>query len=147
MARYYFHLRDGETILDGEGVDLPDLVAVRRAALATSTEILGSIKAGPAFWSGEPWTLRVTDGPNGGGQTCSLCNLRSPKLTCVLRNLRSPKLTCVLRKRREHPISARSWQRVGITQDMIKLLTKEVNESCVLQRCGAALPATIQSIF
>jgi len=67
MARYYFHLRDGETILDGEGIDLPDLVAVRRAALATSTEILGSIKAGPAFWSGEPWTLWVTDGPNGGG--------------------------------------------------------------------------------
>jgi hypothetical protein len=32
MARYYFHLRDGETILDGEGIDLPDLVAERRSA-------------------------------------------------------------------------------------------------------------------
>jgi hypothetical protein len=32
---YYFHLRDGETILDGEGIDLPDLVAVWHAALAT----------------------------------------------------------------------------------------------------------------
>jgi hypothetical protein len=27
------------------------------------------IKAGPTFWSGEPWKLWVTDGPNGAGAT------------------------------------------------------------------------------
>jgi len=69
MALYYFHLKDGATLLDSEGCDLPDLAAVRRAAIATTTEVLGGIKAGPAFWSGEPWKLWVTDGPNGVGAT------------------------------------------------------------------------------
>jgi hypothetical protein len=69
MALYYFHLTDGATSLDDQGSDLPDLAAVRRAALATATEVLGGIKAGPAFWSGEPWKLWVTDGPNGAGAT------------------------------------------------------------------------------
>jgi hypothetical protein len=69
MPLYYFHVTDGATILDDQGYDLPDLTAVRRAALATSVEVLGGIKAGPMFWSGEPWKLWVTDGPNGGGAT------------------------------------------------------------------------------
>jgi hypothetical protein len=69
MALYYFHLKDGATVLDSEGCDLPDLAAVRRAAIATTTEVLGGIKAGPAFWSGEPWKLWVTDRPNGAGAT------------------------------------------------------------------------------
>jgi hypothetical protein len=69
MALYYFHLTDGATSLDDQGSDLPDLAAVRRAALATATEVLGGIKAGPAFWAGEPWKLWVTDGPNGAGAT------------------------------------------------------------------------------
>ena len=55
MALYYFHLTDGTTILDSEGSDLPDLAAVRRAAIAMTTDVLGGMKAGPAFWSGEPW--------------------------------------------------------------------------------------------
>src|SRR3954465_12240624 len=69
MALYYFHLKDGATVLDSEGCDLPDLAAVRRAAIATTTEVLGGIKAGAAFWSGEPWKLWVTDRPNGAGAT------------------------------------------------------------------------------
>jgi hypothetical protein len=69
MALYYFHLKDGATILDSDGSDLPDLAAVRRAAIATTTDVLGGIKAGPAFWSGEPWKLWVTDGPDGTGAT------------------------------------------------------------------------------
>jgi hypothetical protein len=67
MGLYYFHLKDGITILDSEGTDLPDLAAVRRTALATATEILGGMKEGPAFWSGEPWKLWVTDQTSGGG--------------------------------------------------------------------------------
>ena len=77
MALYFFHLKDGATLLDGEGCDLPDLAAVRRAAIATATEVLGGIKAGPAFWSGEPWKLWVTDGANGAGAT--LLTLHSPQ--------------------------------------------------------------------
>jgi Domain of unknown function (DUF6894) len=69
MALYYFHLTDGATILDNEGSDLPDLAAVRRAAIATTTDILGGMKAETAFWSGEPWKLWVTDKPNGDGAT------------------------------------------------------------------------------
>src|SRR3954447_16009940 len=64
MALYYFHLKDGATLLD-----LPDPAAVRRAAIATTTEVLGGIKAEPTFWSGEPWKLWVTDRPNGAGAT------------------------------------------------------------------------------
>src|SRR4051795_8482442 len=67
MGLYYFHLKDGITILDSEGTDLPDLNAVRRTALATATEILGGMKTGPAFWSGEPWELWVTDQSEGRG--------------------------------------------------------------------------------
>jgi hypothetical protein len=69
LALYYFHVTDGATILDDHGSNLPDLAAVRRTALATSLEMLGGMKAGPMFWSGEPWKLWVTDEPNGGGAT------------------------------------------------------------------------------
>jgi hypothetical protein len=67
MQRYYFHLQDGQTILDETGVDLPDLAAVRQNALATTSEILGGMKSGLTFWSGEPWKLWVTDQPDGLG--------------------------------------------------------------------------------
>ena len=67
MGLYYFHLKDGVTILDNEGTDLPDLAEVRRTALSIATEILGGMKAGRAFWSGEPWKLWVTDESDGGG--------------------------------------------------------------------------------
>jgi uncharacterized protein DUF6894 len=66
---YYFHLKDGQTILDSHGSDLPDLAAVRHTALATTTEMLGDMQAGPEFWSGESWRLWVTDQPDGAGTT------------------------------------------------------------------------------
>ena len=69
MPLYYFHLKDGHTIFDGQGSDLPDIAAVRRTALVTTTEILGGMQAGPEFWSGEPWRLWVTDQPDGAGTT------------------------------------------------------------------------------
>jgi len=34
MPRYYFHVYDDDTALDDEGLDLPDLEAARREALA-----------------------------------------------------------------------------------------------------------------
>jgi hypothetical protein len=69
VSLYYFHLKDGCTIFDAQGSDLPDIAAVRRTALATTTEILGGMRAGPEFWSGEPWKLWVTDQPDGAGTT------------------------------------------------------------------------------
>jgi hypothetical protein len=83
MALYYFHLTDGATSLDDQGSDLPDLAAVRRAALATATEVLGGIKAGPAFWAGEPWKLWVTDGPNGAGATLLTMQFTATELICA----------------------------------------------------------------
>jgi hypothetical protein len=41
MALYYFHQMDGEEILDPEGIDLPDLEAVRHEAIRGAREILG----------------------------------------------------------------------------------------------------------
>jgi len=66
MPRYYFH--DDRTMLDDEGVDLPDLAAARAMAIVNSGEILRD-GVGPAVWSGRPWHLWVTDAPNGGGRT------------------------------------------------------------------------------
>jgi 1-acyl-sn-glycerol-3-phosphate acyltransferase len=48
MARFYFHLRDGDKlVLDPEGTDLPDLDAAKREALLAARDILSdAIKAG-----------------------------------------------------------------------------------------------------
>jgi hypothetical protein len=48
MARFYFHLRDGDKLVqDPEGSDLPDVEARRREALLAARDILGdAIKAG-----------------------------------------------------------------------------------------------------
>jgi hypothetical protein len=66
MSRYYFHVKDGATSLDSEGLELPDLAAVRKAALTFSGETLRD-GADPKLWDGTPWRLRVTDRPDGEG--------------------------------------------------------------------------------
>jgi hypothetical protein len=50
MARFYFHLRDGDKLVQApEGSDLPDVEAARREALLAARDILGdAIKAGKA---------------------------------------------------------------------------------------------------
>ena len=68
MPRYYYNIHDGHTILDDEGVELPDLKAARDLAILNSGEIVTN-GAGPAMWAGEPWRMWVTDGPAGGGKT------------------------------------------------------------------------------
>lgn len=42
MARYFFHVRDGDNLLedDEQGEELPDLDAVRRQAIESAREIL-----------------------------------------------------------------------------------------------------------
>jgi hypothetical protein len=66
MPRYYFHLRDGETVLDPDGVDFADIAGMKREALTTSGEMLKNLNE-ESFWAGEPWTLWVTEEPEGTG--------------------------------------------------------------------------------
>ena len=41
MARYFFHVRDGANFIeDAEGVELPDLGAVREEAMSAAREML-----------------------------------------------------------------------------------------------------------
>jgi hypothetical protein len=68
-VRYYFHVRNGKTLFDDEGMELSSLAAVREEAVLSSAETLKGNHPPQSFWSGEPWTLWVTDEPNGGGNT------------------------------------------------------------------------------
>ena len=67
--RYYFHVTNGESSLDEEGMELTTLTAVREEAVQSSAEMLKGIHPPVSFWSGEPWMLWVTDKPNGEGNT------------------------------------------------------------------------------
>jgi hypothetical protein len=48
MARYFFHLRDGDTLLpdDTEGEELPDLEAVRVYAIESARDLLSEAALG-----------------------------------------------------------------------------------------------------
>ena len=61
MPRFFFHVRDGKDLPDTEGSELPDLNAVRTEALKASGEMLRDSKGGAEFWSGDDWTMNVTD--------------------------------------------------------------------------------------
>ena len=49
-------------------MELSNFEAVRQEAIISSAEMVRGL-GGAQFWSGEPWMLRVTDQPNGGGET------------------------------------------------------------------------------
>ena len=66
MPRCFFNIKDGETVLDEEGVELVDLAAIQHEALHSTAGMIQSME-GQHFWSGEPWELWVTDQPSGGG--------------------------------------------------------------------------------
>jgi len=55
MTHYYFHLENGQTLLDDTGVELRDIAAARNQALRASSELF---KAGPrataTLWNGTP---------------------------------------------------------------------------------------------
>jgi hypothetical protein len=66
--RLYFHVDNGSAVLDGDGLELPDMQAAQEeAVLSTSELIKGHLHA--SFWGGKPWKLWVTDQPNGHGKT------------------------------------------------------------------------------
>lgn len=70
MPRYYFHVADGEILLDGLGQELPDMAAAQNEALQASGDILkGGVHAAEDLWNGTPWRMWVTDKPNGEGKT------------------------------------------------------------------------------
>lgn len=58
--RYYFGVCDGRIIPDEVGTELPDLEAVRDEALSASVALLKGIGRAE-FWTGEDWTMNVTD--------------------------------------------------------------------------------------
>ena len=68
MPRYYFHLEDGQRLLDDTGLDLADIAAVQNEAVRTSAELLRGGHSG-TLWNGTPWRMWVTDKPKGEGKT------------------------------------------------------------------------------
>ena len=75
--RYYFHIKDGVSLLDDEGYDCAELATVRAQAVATSGAMLKELSGSGEFWSGEVWTMWVTDEPNGKGKTILALEFRS----------------------------------------------------------------------
>ena len=58
MARYFFHIKDGRDIPDRDGVDLPDMKAVRSQATATAGEMLRELDG---TFSDEDWRMNVAN--------------------------------------------------------------------------------------
>jgi len=50
MPRYYFHLEDGQCLLDENGLDLPDIVAAQDEVLRTSGNQRGRGEARCLEW-------------------------------------------------------------------------------------------------
>jgi hypothetical protein len=57
--RYFFHLDDGIPNNDLDGIELPNLEAVKEEASKVCGEMLAD--AGPHFWINPDWRVRVTD--------------------------------------------------------------------------------------
>jgi hypothetical protein len=68
MPRFFFHIKDGETLHDDVGQELLNLEAVKKVALKVGAEVIGSM-GGSKFWHGEPWRLWVTNQAGGEGLT------------------------------------------------------------------------------
>lgn len=59
MPRYYFHLHDGTTHPDRDGLELADIGAARKHAASYLADLLRD--GGEMIWNGEDWQLNVTD--------------------------------------------------------------------------------------
>ena len=59
MPRYFFHIMNGQAIIDDVGVELPDMDAVRVEAIRSSGAMLSD---GRQAWKGECWQMMVADG-------------------------------------------------------------------------------------
>jgi hypothetical protein len=68
MPQFYFHVEDGETVLDETGVELR-AAAQDEALYASGEAIKDGVCAATSLWNGTPWRMWVTDEPNGAGNT------------------------------------------------------------------------------
>jgi hypothetical protein len=59
MPRYFFHVTDGYSPRDTEGIELPDIYTAQHQAIRTSGELLRDM--GGEFWNSSEWKLEVTD--------------------------------------------------------------------------------------
>ena len=59
MARYFFHIHNGQDLPDKFGTTLPGVKQAREEAIQTASELLRG--NGDEFWNGPDWTMRVTD--------------------------------------------------------------------------------------
>lgn len=59
MARYFFHTENGDRHSDEDGLELPDLAAVKREAITALAEMLKN--RGARFWENNSFRLIVTD--------------------------------------------------------------------------------------
>jgi len=68
MPVFYFHLQNGTTKIDHDGIELPDLSAARDEAAGTIAAILREDDMN-SLWNGESLRLWVTEAPHDSGQT------------------------------------------------------------------------------
>lgn len=66
-VRYYFNCEHDHAELDPDGIELPDIAAVRKEALRFLGEMLRDYD-GDDLQHGKCWKIWVTDAPGGGGQ-------------------------------------------------------------------------------
>jgi len=59
MPRYFFHVEDGVSHTDAEGLELRGIEAAREHAVSYFAELLRD--APRAFWNLGEWQMRVTD--------------------------------------------------------------------------------------
>ena len=59
MPRYFFHVKDGYSVRDDEGTELPDIYTAQAEAIRMSGEILRDM--GAKFWNGTEWSMEVAN--------------------------------------------------------------------------------------
>lgn len=68
MARFFFHIYDGKSVEDRDGVECLDPDEARIQAICTAGEILKDQSHQP--WLGNAWQMRVEE--EGGRTVCTL---------------------------------------------------------------------------
>jgi len=58
VARYFFHILNGEFVSDEVGSEHPDMDAVRQEAISSAGQMLSD---GDQSWSGEAWQMVVAN--------------------------------------------------------------------------------------
>jgi hypothetical protein len=73
MSLFFFHVCDGSTTFDGDGVEFPDFEAARREAIVACGELLREVPA--QIRKGGSLRLWVTARPDGQGDTLYSLNV------------------------------------------------------------------------